>query len=42
VVLPVGVCDEFGQVGKYNDLLAAYKLTPKDIIEKVKLAINKK
>lgn len=42
VVLPVGVYDEFGQVGKYNDLLVAYKLTPKDIIEKVKLAINKK
>ena len=42
VVLPVGVYDEFGQVGKYSDLLAAYKLTPKDIVEKVKLVIDKK
>lgn len=41
-VIPVGVEDEFGQVGKYNDLLKAYHLTPTDIVEKVKIAINKK
>ena len=41
-VIPVGVEDEFGQVGKYNDLLKAYHLTPADIVEKVKIAINKK
>ena len=42
IVIPVGVDDEFGQVGKYNDLLNAYHLTPTDILGKVKLAINKK
>ena len=41
-VIPVGVEDEFGQVGKYNDLLKAYHLTPTDIVEKVKIAISKK
>ena len=41
-VIPVGVEDEFGQVGKYSDLLKAYHLTPTDIVEKVKIAINKK
>lgn len=41
-VIPVGVHDEFGQVGKYSDLLKAYHLTPDDIVEKVKIAINKK
>lgn len=41
-VIPVGVRDEFGQVGKYSDLLKAYHLTPDDIVEKVKIAINKK
>ena len=34
-VVPVGVEDEFGQVGTYSDLLKAYKLTPNDIVEKV-------
>ncbi|MBQ4570670.1 MAG: transketolase family protein [Bacilli bacterium] len=38
----VGVYDEFGQVGKYSDLLDAYHLTPKDIVNKVKEIINKK
>jgi transketolase len=38
----VGVYDEFGQVGTYNDLLKAYHLTPKDIVEKVKEVIKKK
>ena len=42
IVIPVGVDDKFGQVGKYNDLLNAYHLTPADILKKVKLAINKK
>lgn len=41
-VIPVGVHDEFGQVGKYSELLKAYHLTPDDIVEKVKIAINKK
>lgn len=38
----VGVYDEFGQVGKYSDLLDVYHLTPKDIVNKVKEIINKK
>lgn len=38
----IGVYDEFGQVGKYSDLLEAYHLTPKDIVNKVKEIINKK
>lgn len=41
-VIPVGVEDEFGQVGKYSDLLNAYHLTPVDIVNKVKIALNKK
>ena len=32
----VGVNDEFGQVGKYQELLEAYHLTKDDIIKKVK------
>lgn len=39
---PIGVNDEFGQVGKYSDLLKAYKLTPQDIAQKVKEVIKKK
>ena len=39
---PIGVMDEFGQVGTYKDLLGAYKLTPQDIVEKVKEVIKKK
>ena len=39
---PIGVYDEFGQVGKYSDLLKAYHLTPQDIVEKAKEVINKK
>lgn len=38
----IGVYDEFGQVGKYSDLLEAYHLTPKDIVNKVKEIINRK
>lgn len=38
----IGVYDEFGQVGKYDDLLKAYHLTPQDIVEKVKEVIRKK
>ena len=38
----IGVYDEFGQVGKYSDLLKVYHLTPKDIVEKVKEIIKKK
>lgn len=32
----VGVNDKFGQVGKYEELLAEYKLTPQDIYNAVK------
>ena len=42
VCAPIGVYDEFGQVGKYSDLLAAYHLTPEDIVAKVKEVIKKK
>ena len=38
----IGVYDEFGQVGKYDDLLKAYHLTPQDIVKKVKEVIRKK
>lgn len=34
-VSAIGVNDEFGQVGKYQELLEAYNMTSKDIIEKV-------
>lgn len=37
----VGVQDRFGQVGKYNDLLQDYKLTPSDIYNAVKNNLNK-
>lgn len=42
ICAPIGVNDEFGQVGKYSDLLKAYKLTPQDIAQKVKEVIKKK
>ena len=42
ICAPIGVYDEFGQVGKYSDLLDAYHLTPKDIVLKVKEVISKK
>ncbi|MBQ8293317.1 MAG: transketolase family protein [Bacilli bacterium] len=32
----IGVQDEFGQVGKYSDLLKAYNMTPEDIKKLVK------
>ncbi len=35
-VNPIGVRDEFGQVGKYDDLLKAYKMTPEDIKQTIK------
>lgn len=38
---PVGVKDEFGQVGTYKDLLSAYKLTPSDIASAVEKEIKK-
>lgn len=37
----VAVDDQFGQVGKYNDLLKAYHLEPTDIVEKVKEELKK-
>lgn len=37
----VAVEDQFGQVGKYSDLLKAYNLEPIDIVEKVKKELNK-
>ncbi|MDU1054243.1 transketolase family protein [Clostridium baratii] len=39
-VLKVGVQDTFGESGKPNELLEAYGLTAKNIIEKAKKAIN--
>lgn len=38
-VLKVGINDTFGESGKPNELLEAYNLTSKDIVEKVKEAI---
>ena len=32
-VTPIGVQDEFGQVGKYKDLAAYYKMTAEDIVK---------
>lgn len=37
----IGIDDEFGQVGKYSDLLKAYNLTPCDIVNKVKEIVKK-
>lgn len=31
----IGVCDEFGQVGKYQELLKEYNMTSNDIVTKV-------
>lgn len=39
-VIGVGVNDQFGQVGKYAELLKVYHLTPEDIVEAVKKAIR--
>lgn len=39
-VLKVGVQDKFGESGKPNELLEAYGLTAKDIVEKAKKAIK--
>lgn len=39
-VLKVGVQDTFGESGKPNELLEAYGLTAKNIVEKAKKAIN--
>lgn len=41
-VLRIGVRDIFGESGKPNELLEKYGLTSKDIVEKVKTAINMK
>lgn len=38
----VGINDEFGQVGKYNELLSYYKLTKEDIVSKVKEVLKRK
>ena len=35
-VIPIGVQDEFGQVGKYKDLAAYYKMTAEDIVKAIK------
>ncbi len=35
-VYAIGVQDQFGQVGKYNELLEVYHMTKQDIIDKVK------
>lgn len=35
-VTPIGVQDEFGQVGKYKDLAAYYKMTAEDIVKAAK------
>lgn len=39
-VLKIGVQDKFGESGKPNELLEAYGLTAKDIVEKAKKAIK--
>lgn len=41
-VIRVGVKDTFGESGKPSELLEAYGLTAKDIVEKAKIAISKK
>ena len=41
-VVGVGIDDEFGQVGTYNDLLSYYKLTKEDIVSKVKEVLKRK
>ena len=41
-VLKVGVMDTFGESGKPNELLEKYGLTSKDIVEKVKKALELK
>ena len=35
-VTPIGVQDEFGQVGKFKDLAAYYKMTAEDIVKAIK------
>lgn len=40
-VYAIGIQDQFGQVGKYNDLLCAYHMTKDDIITKVREILNK-
>lgn len=40
-VIGIGIDDQFGQVGKYDELLGAYKLTKQDIAEKIKSELNK-
>ncbi len=41
-VLKVGVMDKFGESGKPNELLEAYGLTAKNVVEKAKKAISLK
>lgn len=40
-VSAIGINDQFGQVGKYNELLEAYNMTSKDIVKKVFEILNK-
>lgn len=40
-VSSIGIKDEFGQVGTYDDLLEAYNMTSKDIVEKVLEILDK-
>jgi Transketolase, C-terminal subunit len=37
----IGINDQFGQVGKYNDLLKEYHMTDKDIYDMIKKNLNK-
>lgn len=37
----IGVNDQFGQVGKYNDLLKEYHMTDEDIYDTIKKNLNK-
>lgn len=41
-VYSIGVQDQFGQVGKYNDLLETYHMTYNDIVMKVNQILNNK
>ena len=38
----IGINDTFGESGKANDLLEKYGLTSSNIVEKIKLLIQKK
>lgn len=40
-IMPIGINDEFGQVGKYDELLKAYSLTANDIYVLAKKMLDK-